>query len=303
VAGNYLQVPWSGFHTQQMLCRQSRCVRKAFPFPIPGVNTMPECQAREDIVDFTLVGPKVAKWKEYAKYRSLFSLDSVTSQIQNTFPDYSTGEIADFTSIMGAYNSAPLGTNNQAQTLEGVVDLSILGYPSVEASKELFEKAGELIPAIGKLFAPPGLLGGGGAIKIILTKPDDQEFDFLALTKNPAAVFQINIVKVKEGRMEEFLTLRDKVITKSRSSRNVGRITKFDVDQEVLEGEKGTPLYFDSSNNGVTLLEYSSLAQAKRFTAELRMDPEFIKFTDTFDCIACAFMTNQLHSTYYPPFN
>ena len=224
-------------------------------------------------------------------------------QIQNTFPDYSTGETADFTAIMGAYNGAPIGTNNQAETLEGVVDLSIFSYQSVEASKELIKNAQELIPAVGKLYAPTNLLGGDRELKVIFTKPDDQDFDFVALTNNPAAVFQVNIVKVKEGRMEEFLTLRDKVIAKSRSSRNVGKITKFDVDQEVIEGLKGTPLYFDSTDNGVTILEYNSLAQAQRFTAELRMDPEFRQFTSTFDCIACAFMTNQLHSTYYPPFN
>ena len=293
VAGNYLQVPWSGFHTQQMLCRMSRCVQKPFPFPISDVNTMPECQARQDIVDFTLLGPKVAKRKEYAKIRSQFSLNSVTSQIRNTFPTFSTGEIADFTAIMGAYNGAPLGTNNQAQTLEGVVDLTILGYQNLEATQKLFQSAGD--------FDPTG--GVGGDLKIILTKPEDQEFDFMALTKDPASVFQVNIVKVKEGRMEEFLTLRDKVIAKSRSSRNVGRITKFEVDQEVLEGVKGTQLYFNSTDNAVTLLEYNGLAQAQRFTAELRRDPDFKKFTSTFDCIVCAFMTNNLHSTYYPPFN
>merc|ERR1711997_1341446 len=68
-AGNYLQCPWSGSHTVEMICRVSKCTREAFPFPIPGVNDREECHPRETIQDLTLVGPRLSKWKEYAKYR------------------------------------------------------------------------------------------------------------------------------------------------------------------------------------------------------------------------------------------
>merc|ERR1712088_1070438 len=66
-------------------------------------NDLQECQPRQTIQDLTIVGPRIGKWKEYAKYRSLLSLDSITSEIKNLYPKYSTGKIADFVNIEGAY--------------------------------------------------------------------------------------------------------------------------------------------------------------------------------------------------------
>ena len=305
VAGNFLQVPWSGFHTTKMFCWMSRCLRKPLPFLIPNFNDMTECQPRTDVIDMTMVGPVVSSWKEYSKYRSLLSPDSVTAQIQDTYPLYSTGNIADFTAVEGAFKGAPLGTDNLAQTLEGVVDLTVLQYPDVNATKVLFDKAFELVPAIPKLFTPPALVAGGAGLKIILSKPDDQDFDFMTLLDAPGSVFQLNIVKVKEGRMEEFNAALGAVIASDRSNRNIGHIYTFEVDQEIMEEELKKPpsqrLYFDSSNNAIWLARFASLGQRQRYLAEA--DPAaFSQFAGLFDCIVCAAFTNALHPNYYPPF-
>merc|ERR1712088_1289430 len=155
-AGNFIQCPWSGSHTMEMICRVTKCTREPFPFPIPGVNDLEECQGRKEVMDITVVGPRLSKWKEYAKYRSLLSLDSITSAVKDTYPTYSTGNVADFHAISGSYNNVPLGTDNQDSTLEGVVDLTFLEYPNVAKTIELFALASTTPgTALTKLF--PGL--------------------------------------------------------------------------------------------------------------------------------------------------
>ena len=63
------------------------------------MNDMEECQGRETIQDTTVVGPKVDK------YRSLLSLDSIQTQVRGTFLEISTGNIADFAFLEGAYDA------------------------------------------------------------------------------------------------------------------------------------------------------------------------------------------------------
>ena len=56
VAGTFVRVPWSGRSTEQDLCRNSRCLGFPFPTgqPIAGVNDLPECQSRTDVMDVTI---------------------------------------------------------------------------------------------------------------------------------------------------------------------------------------------------------------------------------------------------------
>ena len=42
----------------------------------------------------------------------------------------------------------------------------------------------------------------------------------------------VNVVKVKTGREEDFQVLREKVIALTRSSKNVISVTKFDVERQ-----------------------------------------------------------------------
>merc|ERR1712045_1039285 len=118
VAGNYYQNPWSGFWTEQMLCNVTRCAKQPIPFPIEGVNDRPECEARSVIQDITVVSPVLSKRKDYARYRSLFSLYCITSEIKNLYPKYSTGKVKDFSAISGSYNGVPYGTENQEETFQ-----------------------------------------------------------------------------------------------------------------------------------------------------------------------------------------
>ena len=301
-AGNYLQCPWSGSHTLEMVCRVSKCTREAFPFPIPGVNDLEECQPRQTIQDLTIVGPRIGKWKEYAKYRSLLSLDSITSEIKNLYPKYSTGKIADFVNIEGAYDGAPIGTNNQPSTLEGVVDVTFLEYQNIPKTIEMFSKTAELFPSAKALF--PNLVAGGRPLKIIFSKPEDQDFDFMTALDQPGMLMDINVVKVKEGREEDFHSLRSKVVAAVRNSKDVKYITTFNVERGLVP--PSDPLYYDSSNNELWISIFENQAVKERFFASIAADPSaqslLTRFFDTFECIVCSTASAHLHPTYYPPF-
>ena len=82
MAGNFLYMPYSGYATHAMVCRVSKCLGEAWPFPIPGINDLEECQPRTDIMDITTRGPARGKENLYSKYTSKFSPDSVTHIIQ-----------------------------------------------------------------------------------------------------------------------------------------------------------------------------------------------------------------------------
>ena len=82
VAGNYLYMPYSGYATHAMICRLSKCLREQWPFPMPGINDLEECQPRKDIVDATTRGPIKGKEAQYNKYASEFSSDSITNLVK-----------------------------------------------------------------------------------------------------------------------------------------------------------------------------------------------------------------------------
>jgi len=299
VAGNFIQVPWSGFYTQKMMCWVTKCIKEPLPKPIPGVNDLEECQSRTDIQGVYVDGPVLSKVKEYAKYRSLLSLDSVTHQIKSLYPTYSTGRIADFTSLRGSYGNVPIRTNNQATTLEGVVAATFLEYPNRNATSDLFANANELIPAIPKLF------GGGsmaGALRMVLSQPYDQDFDFMTVLDKPGMVMELVIAEIKEGRLDEFYALREKVIAKTRSSRHIKSMNKFEIKRDIVPEDD--PLYYDNTNTEMDILVYDSLAAREANFQQLsREDPElFQSFFDTFTCIVCSLLTAELPSPYYPPY-
>merc|ERR1712066_280055 len=300
-AGNYLQCPWSGSHTVEMICRVSKCTREAFPFPIPGVNDREECRARETMQDLTVAGPKISHWKEYSKYRSLLSLDSIQSEIKALYPEFSTGNIADFTFLEGAYNGAAIGTNNQPSTLEGVVDATFLEYQNIPKTIEMFSRAEELITKIPKVFPH---VANSRPLKVLLSQPHDQDWDFMSVLNKDGMVMDVNVVKVKEGREEDFQKLREKVIALTRSSKNVVSVTKFDVERDIME--EGDPIYFDSTNNEMWISVFESMEARQRAFSELTKDRKsqalMTLLFDSFECILCSVATASLPPAYYPPY-
>jgi len=308
VGGNLMHVPWSGYHTQQMVCRVSRCLKYPYPQILPGVNDLDGCKPRQDIIDMTITGPKLDKMREYGRTRSALSLHSVPSQIRDLYPVFSTGKVKVFTSIQGAYDQAThpaayIGTDNQEDILEGVVDTTFLNYPSKESATQLFSLAKQLNYSTVREGLP--YQANNSFFKIILSQPYDQDFDFETVIEKPGMVFDLNIVKRKEGEAgKDFIKLRKHLISLLRSNKNVVSYRKFIVDEDIQGNDEDDLLYFDSSNNYISFIVFESMeARARAFADIGGNNLDFLKkFYSTFDCIMCATLTDNLHQSHYPPF-
>ena len=267
---------------------------------MPGVNDRPECQAPSVIQDITVVSPVLSKRKEYARYRSLFSLHSITSEIKNLYPKYSTGKVKDFSAISGSYGGVPYGTENQRQTLSGVFDASFFTYPK-ENTRELFQRAAELIPSIPKALMA-GVFEGGVGYNVVLSEPQDKDWDFETILNSPGKIMEVFNVKVKEGQEEEFQKQRDRFITLARNTNNIEKVAKFTVNRDIMQPDD--PLFFDHTNIELMIVVYAGQTSRRKAIADMnKMQPGFLEaFTSTSDCVMCALLEDNLHPTSYPPF-
>ena len=112
-------------------------------------------------------------------------------------------------------------------------------------------------------------------------------------------VMDVNVVKVKEGREEDFQVLRDKLIALTRSSKNVVSVTKFDVERDIME--EGDPIYFDSANNEMWISVFENMEARKRaMTNEPASQALATLLIDTFQRIRAA--SPLPISPYYPPY-
>ena len=147
-------------------------------------------------------------------------------------------------------------------------------------------------------------MAGSRPFKVLLSKPQDQDWDFMTVLNKDGMVMDVNVVKVKEGREEDFQVLRDKLIALTRSSKNVVSVTKFDVERDIMA--EGDPIYFDSTNNEMWISVFENMEARKRVISELTNEPASQALVtllfDTFKCILCSVATANLPPAYYPPY-
>ena len=115
-------------------------------------------------------------------------------------------------------------------------------------------------------------------------------------------VFDMWIVKVKEGKETEFQEGREQLIKSARNSNNVVSVTKFDVNRDILQDER-TGLREETENIELTIIVYKSKAARRRAQTESRVSDDFNRFLGTFDCVMCALMKEQRRPEYFPPFD
>ena len=282
VAGTWLLMPYSGAATHAMVCRLSKCLGEQWPFPLPGINDLEECQARTDYMDITSRGPKRAMAETYSKYSSVYSPDSVSAIIavgrdallhfflicfQDTGPALSTGKVTEFTAVSGAFRGAPANTNNLPQTLEGIWDATFFTYKDKAATETLFfdwfipeprvTPLPNKTPVLQRLAPFFPTLAGDSVFGVVLSRPQDQDFDILNIIEKPGWVFDLQIVKVKEGQEERFQELRRKVVSRAANIRDVERVYTFEVDRDILTDEKA---FLKEETEGIelTIISYSS---------------------------------------------
>jgi len=296
VAGTFVRVPWSGKSTEQDLCRNSRCLGFPFPTgqPIPGVNDLPECQSRKDVMDVTIRGPTAGMEAIYGKYTSLYYPNSFINLIRSTYPVISNGVIREFRALEGEFRDGA----SLADTLDGEVNVAMLVYQSGEAAIQLF--SGDSPQARKILGAALPALATQGDYKVLLVQPEDQDFDVSLVARSQGSLMEIEMVKVKEGQEERFTQLRNRYKARARSSSNVQDVQVFKVVQDTLEQlPEGNLFRFPAANNAFMLTFYQNSA-ARAAAQEENLKPE--GYEATFDCIACTLVTNELASTYYPPY-
>merc|ERR1712106_90354 len=140
----------------EILCRTSKCDRKPFPVPLPGINDGAACQPRNDVMDVTIRGPVLSKFATYSKYTSLYFPGSFVNLIRGTYPAISPGVIREFRVVEGEFE----GGKSLAETLEGDVNVAMLVYQSAEAGLQLFSAdTAEARDILGKVL--PALATGG----------------------------------------------------------------------------------------------------------------------------------------------
>ena len=106
-------------------------------------------------------------------------------------------------------------------------------------------------------------LAGDSVFGVVLSRPQDQDFDILNIIEKPGWVFDLQIVKVKEGQEERFQELRRKVVSRAANIRDVERVYTFEVDRDILTDEKA---FLKEETEGIelTIISYSSPGARQR---------------------------------------
>ena len=94
---------------------------------------------------------------------------------------------------------------------------------------------------------------------MVLSRPEDQDFDILNIIEKPGWVFDLQLVKVKEGQEDRFQEVRRKVISRAANIKDVERVYTFEVDRDILTDERA---FLKEETEGVelTIISYSSPA-------------------------------------------
>ena len=177
--------------------------------------------------------------------------------------------MTEFTAIAGAFRGAPADTNNLPQTLDGIWDATVFTYKDKAATETLFfdwfipeptvTPLPNKTPVLQRLAPFFGTMAGGGPFFVVLSRPEDQDFDILNIIEKPGWVFDLQIVKVKEGQEERFQKLRKKVVIRAANIKDVERVYTFEVDRDILTDERA---FLKEETEGIelTIISYSSPA-------------------------------------------
>ena len=192
--------------------RFTRCTGTPFPAPIPGVNDQPACEQTNLVTDVTIRGPAPGKEEAFYRQNSPFFNDTVLGIVSSNFPGVSN--VREFQNINGLFDSpAILGTNDQ-ETGTGVIRSVLLNY-SPEAFPSIFSDSGPVVQTAGQ--AAFATYFNGRPFKIVVSRPDDQDFDLATLLRDYNEVMELDLVIPTAGMEEEFFRLRQEFAARARN--------------------------------------------------------------------------------------
>merc|ERR1719347_428824 len=298
VAGTFFHSVYSGISTDRLLCRLSKCNQEPFPAPLVGVNDGPQCKPREDILDITQRGPRLDKKKEFFNLFSLNNPASIGSTIvRETKGKLSTGFARDFQATEGIFKGKSL-----SETLEGIVTMGWSNYVNRQATEDVFSgrRFQESLPPPQDIFP---ILPEGGIIDITLSQPLDQDWNLDTIARPTDSVIELNIVKVKPGREEDFDELIAKAETLADNSKHVLAFNRFTVDPELNAPDgSGNPFQFDPRGKWQWTIEYKSDATRLKARQESGVQDVIQQLSETYDCITCEVIRTTYDTDAFGPF-
>ena len=160
----------------------------------------------------TIRGPAAGKEEAFYRQNSPFFNDTVLGIVSSNFPGVSN--LREFQNINGLFDSpAILGTNDQ-ETGTGVIRSVLINY-SPEAFPSIFSDSGPVVMTAGQ--AAFATYFNGRPFKIVVSRPDDQDFDLATLLRDYNEVMELDLVIPTSGMEEEFFRLRQEFAARARN--------------------------------------------------------------------------------------
>ena len=136
-----------------------------------------------------------------------------------------------------------------------------------------------------------------------MSQPLDQDWNLDSIVRDEDSVLEINIVKVKPGKEDDFERLLKDVDTFVINSRSVVAFNRFTIDRE-LNAPDGSrnPLKFDAEGKELFTLEFKNKEARAEAMQDQRVQDVIQQLKQTYDCIACEIVGAPFDSDAFPPF-
>ena len=106
-------------------------------------------------------------------------------------------------------------------------------------------------------------------VQVLVVRPEDADFDVNLVARQPGAVLDLEMVKVRPGQQEKYKRLRDRYKVRARSSSNIQEVQVFRTVPDLLESLPAeNPFRFPAADNEVTLTVYPNAAARAAALAE-----------------------------------
>ena len=231
-----------------------------------------------------------------------------TDLFKDTYPVLSTGKGKEFRALEGIFDSPFV--ENLAETLDGVVDAVFFNYQDKAAAETLFYEwftpnqtffpspnkvpvFERLAPLIAAQHFPP--------LKVVLSTPEDQDFDVENITEGPGWVFDCFIMKVNQGQEEEFKRTLKAFKARMLNIKDVENFYTFDVNRDILADPRAS-LPEDNERIEMIVVNHVSREARQRAFGETSQTPEFAAWGATFRCLVCPLLRDVTRQDYLPPY-
>ena len=201
--------------------------------------------------------------------------------------------------------------DNLAETLDGVVDSTFFNYPSKEAAEKIFYEFltpnQTLFPAPDKTPVFQRLAGLFEAqyfppLGVVLSTPDDQDFDVENIAEGPGWVFDFLMVRINEGAEEQFREVLPRFKARMLNIKDVEHFYTFTVNRDILQDPRAS-LPENTERIEVMIANHVSKEARYRAFAEISQTPVFAEWGQLFSCVVCPLLRDVTRKDYLPPYD